>query len=250
MNALVIIPTYDEAETIAKVVGEVLAVEPRAEILVVDDGSPDGTAGIVERLAAGEPRLDLLRRTSKQGLGAAYRAGFAWGLARGYDALVEMDADLSHPPDRLPALLDGLAEGDLVIGSRYVPGGATRNWSRIREAISRGGNAYVRLALRLPVRDATAGFRAYRRAVLEALPLDEMRSSGYCFQVEMVHRTWQEGFRVLEVPITFTEREAGVSKMSKAIVAEALLRVTQWAFTGGRRRARSAHADSVAADGT
>jgi glycosyltransferase involved in cell wall biosynthesis len=246
MNALVIIPTYNEAETVAKVIREVLALEPRADILVVDDGSPDGTAGIVERLAADEPRLHLLRRTSKQGLGAAYRAGFAWGLARDYDALVEMDADLSHPPDRLGALLDGLAAGDLVIGSRYVPGGATSNWSRLREAISRGGNAYVRLALRLPVRDATAGYRAYRREVLEALPLAEMRSSGYCFQVEMVHRAWQEGFRVLEVPITFTEREAGVSKMSKRIVAEALWRVTLWAFTGGRRRARARHDDSVA----
>ena len=245
MNALVIIPTYNEAETIAKVVGEVLAVEPRADVLVVDDGSPDGTAAIVEDLAAGEARVNLLRRSSKQGLGAAYRAGFAWGLGRGYDALVEMDADLSHPPDRLPALLDGLSDGDLVIGSRYVPGGATRNWSRVREAISRCGNAYVRLALRLPVRDATAGYRAYRRAVLEALPLDQMRSSGYCFQVEMVHRTWQEGFTVLEVPITFTEREAGVSKMSKQIVAEALWRVTLWAFTGGRRRVRPYHPDSV-----
>jgi dolichol-phosphate mannosyltransferase len=247
MKALVVIPTYNEAQTIARVTGEVLALEPRAEILVVDDGSPDGTADLVERLAADQPRLHLLRRTAKTGLGAAYRAGFAWGLERDYDALVEMDADLSHPPDRLPALLDGLAEADLVIGSRYVPGGATRNWSRLREAISRGGNTYVRLALGMPVRDATAGFRAYRRVVLEDLPVSAVRSSGYSFQIEMAHRTWQRGFKVLEVPITFTEREAGVSKMSRQIVAEALWRVAVWAVTGGRRRARQPHRDSIAA---
>jgi glycosyltransferase involved in cell wall biosynthesis len=176
----------------------------------------------------------------------AYRAGFAWGLERGYDALVEMDADLSHPPDRLPALLDGLDRADLVIGSRYVPGGATVNWSPLRKLISRGGNAYVRLALGLPVHDVTAGYRAYRRQVLEALPVSAVQSNGYCFQVEMAHRAWQEGFRVLEVPITFTERAAGVSKMSQQIVAEALWRVTVWAVTGGRHRARPLHPHSVA----
>jgi dolichol-phosphate mannosyltransferase len=247
MRALVVIPTYNEAASIEEVVGRVLAVDRRVDVLVVDDGSPDGTAKLVGELAAGEPRVDLMERDGKQGLGAAYRAGFAWGLARGYDALVEMDADLSHPPERLPALLDGLDGADLVIGSRYVPGGRTVNWSRLREAISRGGNLYVRLALRLPVHDATAGYRAYRRQVLEALPVEAVLSNGYCFQVEMAHRAWQEGFRVAEVPITFTERTAGVSKMSKRIVAEALLRVTQWAFTGGRSRARSRHPESVSA---
>jgi len=187
-----------------------------------------------------------MERSGKQGLGAAYRAGFGWGLERGYDALVEMDADLSHPPERLPALLDGLADADLVIGSRYVPGGRTVNWSRSREAISRGGNTYVRLALGVPVHDGTAGYRAYRREVLEELPVEAVRSNGYCFQIEMVHKAWQEGFRVVEVPITFTERASGVSKMSRQIVAEALLRVTQWALTGGRRRARRHHPLSVA----
>jgi glycosyltransferase involved in cell wall biosynthesis len=246
MNALVIIPTYNEAETVTRVVTEVLAVEPRAEVLVVDDASPDGTGELVDKLTIELDRVHLLRRPAKGGLGAAYRAGFAWGLARPFDAFVEMDADMSHPPDRLPALLDGLDEADLVIGSRYVEGGGTRNWSRLREAISRGGNAYVRIALGLQVRDATAGFRAYRRAVLEALDVAQVRSSGYCFQVELVHRTWQEGFRVLEVPITFTEREAGTSKMSRQIVAEALWRVTLWALTGGRRRVRSRHVASVA----
>jgi glycosyltransferase involved in cell wall biosynthesis len=231
-------PTYNEAESVVGVIDQVLAADPRVDVLIVDDGSPDGTARLVAERAAGEPRVRLLERSAKRGLGAAYRAGFAWGLQRGYEALVEMDADLSHPPERLPALLDGLAGADLVIGSRYVPGGRTVNWSRLREAISRGGNAYVRLALGVPVHDCTAGYRAYRRQVLEALPVSAVQSNGYCFQVEMVHRTWQEGFRVVEVPIAFTERATGVSKMSKQIVAEALWRVTVWALTGGRRRAR------------
>ena len=241
-----VIPTYNEAESVVEVIDRVLAGEPRADVLVVDDGSPDGTAELVQKRGEGEPRVHLMERSGKQGLGAAYRAGFGWGLERGYDALVEMDADLSHPPERLPALLDGLAAADLVIGSRYVPGGRTVNWSRGREAISRVGNTYVRLALRVPVHDATAGYRAYRREVLEELPVESIRSNGYCFQVEMAHKAWQEGFRVAEVPITFTERASGMSKMSNQIVAEALLRVAQWALTGGRRRARRHHPRSVA----
>ena len=277
-----IIPTYNEASSIEEVVERTLAADPRVDVLVVDDGSPDGTAKLVATLKqggsgglkersgsppenrrsgglkerSGSPpgigpsgaRLHLVVREGKQGLGAAYRAGFAWGLERGYDALVEMDADLSHPPGRLTALLDGLAAADLVIGSRYVQGGRTVNWSKGREAISRGGNAYVRLALGVPVHDVTAGYRAYRREVLEALPMDEIRSNGYCFQIEMAHRAWQEGFRVVEIPITFTERASGVSKMSKQIVAEALGRVAVWALTGGRRRQRPHHPDSVAPD--
>jgi dolichol-phosphate mannosyltransferase len=249
VRVLVVIPTYNEAESVVEVLDRVLLADPRVEVLVVDDGSPDGTAKLVLGRGEREPRVQLMERSGKQGLGAAYRAGFAWGLERGYDALVEMDADLSHPPDRLPALLDGLEEADLVIGSRYVPGGRTVNWSRLREAISRSGNAYVRLALGIPVHDSTAGYRAYRREVLEALPVEAVRSNGYCFQVEMAHKTWQEGFRVVEVPITFTERASGVSKMSKQIVAEALLRVAQWALTGGRRRARERHPRSVAVTG-
>jgi dolichol-phosphate mannosyltransferase len=248
VNALVVIPTFNEAESVEEVLDRVLRADPRVDVLVVDDGSPDGTAKLVLARAEGQPRIHLMERSGKQGLGAAYRAGFAWGLERGYAALVEMDADLSHPPDRLPALLDGLGSADLVIGSRYVPGGRTVNWSRLREAISRGGNAYVRLALRMPVHDCTAGYRAYRREVLEALPVEAVQSNGYCFQVEMAHRTWQEGFRVVEVPITFTERVSGVSKMSRQIVAEALWRVTLWPLTGGRRRARGRHPRSVTAD--
>jgi dolichol-phosphate mannosyltransferase len=247
VRALVVIPTYNEIDSIERVVAEVLAADQRVEVLVVDDSSPDGTGDLVAGLAQAQPRLHLLRRDAKQGLGVAYRAGFAWGIERGYDALVEMDADMSHPPGRLPALLDGLDRADLVIGSRYVPGGATVNWSPLRKLISRGGNAYVRLALGLPVHDATAGYRAYRREVLEALPVSAVASNGYCFQVELAHRTWQEGFRVLEVPITFTERASGVSKMSQRIVVEALLRVAAWAVTGGRHRARPLHPRSVAA---
>jgi glycosyltransferase involved in cell wall biosynthesis len=247
MRALVVIPTFNEAGSIEEVVGRVVAADPRVDVLVVDDSSPDGTGKLVGELAATEPRVRLLERPAKQGLGAAYRAGFAWGLGRGYEALVEMDADLSHPPERLPALLDGLGRADLVIGSRYVAGGRTENWSRVREAISRGGNLYVRVALGVPIHDCTAGYRAYRREVLEALPVGAVQSNGYCFQVEMAHRAWREGFRVAEVPITFTERTAGVSKMSRRIVAEALWRVTVWALTGGRRRARSHHPASVAA---
>jgi glycosyltransferase involved in cell wall biosynthesis len=247
VRAVVVIPTYNEAGSIEDVLERVLAADPRVEVLVVDDGSPDGTAALVRAQATADRRVHLLERDAKQGLGAAYRAGFAWGLERDYDVMVEMDADLSHPPERLPALLDGLGRADLVIGSRYVRGGGTRNWSPLRKAISRGGNAYVRLALRLPVHDATAGYRAYRRAVLEALPVAAVQSNGYCFQVEMVHRTWQEGFRVLELPITFTERATGVSKMSRQIVAEALWRVTVWALSGGRHRARPVHPRSVAA---
>ena len=249
MRALVVIPTFNEAESVVEVLDRVLVADPRVDVLVVDDGSPDGTAKLVLDRVLDEPRVHLMERSGKQGLGAAYRAGFGWGLERGYDALVEMDADLSHPPERLPTLLDGLAGADLVIGSRYVPGGRTVNWCRTREAISRGGNAYVRLALGVPVHDCTAGYRAYRREVLEELPVESVRSNGYCFQIEMAHKTWQEGFRVVEVPITFTERASGVSKMSRQIVAEALARVTQWALTGGRRRARRHHPRSVAREG-
>ena len=250
MKALAVVPTYNEAASIADLLHRALAADARLEVLVVDDGSPDGTAAIVRELAAHEPRLHLLERTVKEGLGAAYRAGFDWGLANPFDVLLEMDADLSHPPERIPAMLDALNDADVVIGSRYVPGGRTVNWSRARAALSRAGNLYVRLALQLPVQDATAGFRAYRRAVLRTLELEHVQSNGYCFQVEMVHRAWQEGFRVAELPITFTDRVAGTSKMDGHIVIEALVRVTGWALTGGRRRTRAQHPASVLARST
>lgn len=228
MRPLVVIPTYNEVDNIVPVMGRVLEAEPQAHILVVDDGSPDGTGDLVSRRADTDPRVHVLRRAAKTGLGAAYRAGFAWGLDRGYDVLVEMDADLSHPPERLPALLAALSHADVAIGSRYVPGGTTVGWPWSRQVISRVGNGYVSLALRLGVRDATAGFRAYRREVLEAVEVDLLRSNGYCFQIEMAERTGQAGFRVAEIPITFTERVAGQSKMSSAIVVEALWLVTKW----------------------
>jgi dolichol-phosphate mannosyltransferase len=249
MRTLVVIPTYNEAESIGALVEQVLAADQTIDALVVDDGSPDGTADIVRKTMAGEPRLHLLERSAKEGLGAAYRAGFRWGLGRGYDALVEIDADFSHPPDRLPALLQALDRADLAIGSRYVPGGRTVGWSPVRKAISKLGNAYVRLVIGLPVQDATAGYRAFRSDVLRALAVESSESNGYCFQIEMAHRAWQEGFQIAEVPITFTERVAGTSKMHRRIVLEALVRVTGWALTGGRRRSRAHHELSVAAPG-
>jgi glycosyltransferase involved in cell wall biosynthesis len=246
MRTLVVIPTYNEAESIAGLMEQVLAAHPGVDVLVVDDGSPDGTAAIVDKAMTAEPRLHLLERSAKEGLGAAYRAGFRWGMDRGYDALVEIDADFSHPPDRLPALLGALETADVAIGSRYVPGGATVGWSPVRKAISRLGNAYVRFVIGLPVHDATAGYRAFRAEVLRALAVESSESNGYCFQIEMAHRAWQEGFRIVEVPITFTERVAGTSKMHRRIVLEALVRVTGWALTGGRNRFRVHHELSVA----
>jgi dolichol-phosphate mannosyltransferase len=245
MRTLVVIPTYNEAESIGALVEQILA-HREVDALVVDDGSPDGTADLVRKAMVGEPRLHLLERSAKEGLGAAYRAGFRWGLGRGYEALVETDADFSHPPDRLPALLGALETADVSIGSRYVPGGRTIGWSPLRKAISKLGNAYVRLVIGLPVRDATAGYRAFRSDVLRALAVESTESNGYCFQIEMAHRAWQEGFRIVEVPITFTERVAGTSKMHRRIVLEALLRVTGWALTGGRSRLRVHHELSVA----
>jgi glycosyltransferase involved in cell wall biosynthesis len=245
VRALVVVPTYNEAGSINELLDRTLHADARVDVLVVDDGSPDGTAQLVKSRMVGQERLHMLERSEKQGLGMAYRAGFEWGLARGYDVLVEMDADLSHPPEKIPELLDGLSQADVMIGSRYVPGGQTVNWSRARAGLSRAGNAYVRLALGLPVHDATAGFRAYRRAVLRTLAMETVQSNGYCFQVEMAHRAWQEGFRIAEIPITFTDRVAGESKMQRQIVIEALARVTRWALRGGRRRTRSQHPASV-----
>jgi glycosyltransferase involved in cell wall biosynthesis len=235
VRALTVVPTYNEAASLEGVLAAGLTADPALEFLVVDDRSPDGTGQLADRLAAGEPRLHVLHRTGKEGLGSAYRAGFRWGLERGFDAYCEMDADASHDPADLPRLVEALGDAAVAIGSRYVPGGAVRNWSRRRVALSRGGNWYVRLATGLPVRDATSGFRAYRRAVLEAIGLDSVRSDGYAFQVEMALRAWRAGFRVVEVPILFTERRAGASKMSGAIIAEALWRVALWGARGPRR---------------
>jgi len=231
---LVIVPTYNERDNIESIVARVLQSVPEANLLVADDSSPDGTGKIADELAIADPRVHVLHRPEKAGLGAAYIAGFRWGLERGYDVLVEMDADGSHAPEQLPRLLAALRDADVVLGSRWVAGGTVVNWPKSRELISRSGNLYTRVALGMPLRDATGGYRAYRRGVLESIDLDSVASQGYCFQVDLAWRAARAGFRVVEVPITFADRERGESKMSGRIVREALWRVTQW---GARHRA-------------
>lgn len=232
---LVVIPTYNERENLEPIVTRLHAALPKAHALVVDDGSPDGTGDLADELAKADEqgRVHVLHRTEKNGLGAAYVAGFHWGLERDYAVLVEMDADGSHAPEDLPRLLEALTDADLVIGSRWVPGGKIVNWPASRQFISRCGNLYSRLALGAKVKDITAGFRAYRREALEKIRIDNVASQGYCFQIDLGWRTIEAGFTVVEVPITFTERERGQSKMSGDIIREALLRVTKW---GIRRR--------------
>ena len=244
-RVLVCIPTYNEAENIAWIVGRVRAAVPEVDVLVADDASPDGTGGIADSLAAGDPQVNVLHRRGKEGLGAAYVAAFAWARERGYDVAVEMDADGSHQPEELPRLLAALRTSDVVLGSRWVAGGEVRNWPTSRRLLSQGGNTYTRIALGLPLRDATGGYRAYRMPVLAALPLGEVASQGYCFQVDLAWQAWRAGFRITEVPITFVERERGQSKMSRAIVAEALWRVTWWALRSRRARPAGRNPASV-----
>ena len=227
-RVLVVIPTYNERDNVEAIVERVTASVADAHVLIVDDHSPDGTGKIADEIAAADPRVHVLHRTAKAGLGGAYIAGFGWGLERGYDVLVEMDADGSHAPEQLTRLLDALRQADLVIGSRWVPGGTVVNWAKSRELLSRGGNLYTRVALGVDIRDATGGYRAYRRALLEEIDYRSVVSEGYCFQVDLAWRAARGGFRVVEVPITFAERERGESKMSGSIVREALWRVTQW----------------------
>ena len=238
-RVLVIVPTYDERDNLQPIAARLRTAVPEADLLVVDDDSPDGTGDVADALAREDPRVHVLHRTVKAGLGAAYTAGFAWAQEQGYDVVVEMDADGSHQPEQLPRLLAALGDADLALGSRWVAGGEVVNWPVTRELLSRGGNAYTRRVLGLPLQDATGGFRAYRRCVLDALPLADVASQGYCFQVDLAWQTWCAGFRVVEVPITFVERVRGESKMSRAIVVEALWRVTWW---GLRRRRRAARA--------
>ncbi len=237
-RALVVLPTYNERATVRDVVTRVLAADPRTSALVVDDGSPDGTANVVRELAAGEPRVSLLERPRKAGLASAYLTGFRKALQDGYDVVVEMDADLSHEPGELGRLLQAMRDHDLVIGSRYVPGGAVTNWGLFRRTLSRGGNAYVRAVLGLPLSDATSGYRAYRHDLLEALVRWGITSEGYAFQVELAYRAWRGGYAVGEVPITFREREHGHSKISRAIVLEAMWKVAGWAVRDRFRRHR------------
>jgi dolichol-phosphate mannosyltransferase len=237
---LVIIPTYNERENLERIVARVRAAVPEAHILVADDNSPDGTGAIADVLAESDEHVHVLHRLGKEGLAAAYMAGFAWGLERGYGVLVEMDADGSHQPESLPTLLDALRDADLVLGSRWVPGGEVVNWPRSREFLSRGGNLYTRLALDIPLQDATGGYRLFRASTLRSLDLHNVASQGYCFQVDMARRCVQDGLRVVEVPITFVEREYGTSKMSGSIVREALWRVTVWGAQERAAKVRSA----------
>lgn len=237
-TALVVVPTYNEAENIQPVVERTLASTQSAEVLIVDDNSPDGTGDIADKLAELDSRVNVLHRQSKDGLGAAYCAGFAWALARDYEAVVEMDADGSHQPEDIPRLLTGLEIADVAVGSRWVPGGCAENWPRHREAISRGGSLFARRALGLRLRDATGGFRAFRREALEHLPLDHVNSRGYCFQVEMAHRAVESGMSAVEVPIVFRERERGTSKMTLRIMVEALWRISGWAVARRARQSR------------
>ncbi|MFC5906870.1 polyprenol monophosphomannose synthase [Streptacidiphilus monticola] len=235
---LVIIPTYNEIDNIERITSRVRAAVPEAHILVADDNSPDGTGRRADELAAADPHLQVMHRKGKEGLGAAYLAGFHWGIDNGYDVLVEMDADGSHQPEELPRLLQGLRSGaDLVLGSRWITGGKVVNWPKSREFLSRGGSLYSRTMLRVPIRDVTGGYRAFRKETLLGLGMDQVASQGYCFQVDLAWRAVKAGYTVVEVPITFVEREFGASKMSRAIVGEALMRVTSWGVADrlGRR---------------
>lgn len=227
---VMVVPTFNEAENLAWIVGRVRHAQPHVDVLVVDDGSPDGTGRIADELSADDPQIHVLHRTAKGGLGAAYLAGFDWAITQGYDVIGEMDADGSHQPEQLQRLLDGLHDADLVIGSRWIPGGSVVNWPWQREALSRGGNLYVRILLGISVRDATAGYRLFRRATLEKVRLQEVRSTGYVFQTDMVTRTLRGGMTVREVPIEFVERVRGESKMSGQVAIESLKRITAWGF--------------------
>ena len=250
MRPLVVIPTYNESENIERMLRRIHECLPGAGVLVVDDGSPDGTAEIVKKVAAELSDINVLERSSKSGLGSAYRAGFAWGLERGYDACVEIDADFSHDPAALPTLIAPLSEGvDVVIGSRYVEGGSIPNWAWHRHLLSRGGNLYASGVLGLGVSDSTAGYRCYSAGILRRLDLDRIRAEGYGFQIEMTYRARQFGAVITEVPIKFVDREAGESKMSSFIVVEALGLVTFWGlgrivhgaqhlFDGSRKKAK------------
>jgi dolichol-phosphate mannosyltransferase len=252
-DVLVVIPTYNEIHNLAGVVDRILLASDRADILIVDDNSPDGTGRLADGLAAASDRIFVLHRKVKSGLGDAYRAGFAWGLKHGYDFLVEMDGDGSHQPEQLPALLAGADRADVVLGSRWTRGGSAPHWAFRRVLLSRAGSTYARVALGLKPRDVTGGYRVFRASALRAFDYASVESQGYCFQIEMLWRASQAGMRVVEVPIEFVERASGDSKMSSAIVLEAISRVTQWGIAdlpNRMRRAPAVHASSLSSDGT
>ncbi|WP_460774817.1 polyprenol monophosphomannose synthase [Microbacterium sp. GXF7504] len=239
-SVLVVIPTYNEKDNLGLIVPRALDAVPSAHVLVVDDGSPDGTGDLADAMAASDDRVHVLHRTEKNGLGAAYLAGFAYGFEHGYDLLVELDADGSHPPERLPALIDAVVTGPATvggsIGSRWVRGGSVVDWPWTRQLISRGGSWYARTMLGIPTRDVTAGYRVYRSEVLRQVLEESVESRGYCFQIDLTRRVLRRGYTLVEVPIEFREREAGESKMSSGIVVEAMLRVTRWGFERVLRR--------------
>ena len=237
-RVVVIIPTYNELDNLPPITARLRSAVPAADVLVVDDNSPDGTAQAADELAAADDQIHVLHRSAKAGLGAAYIAGFQWALDQGYEAVVEMDADGSHQPEELLRLLSALDDADVVLGSRWVPGGKVTNWPKSREILSRGGNTYARLMLGIPLHDATGGYRAYRATTLRKVGLKNVESQGYCFQIDLALRALQAGLKVVEVPITFVERTHGASKMSNAIVREALWRVTQWGVAGRLRKHR------------
>lgn len=235
-RAVVIIPTYNERENLEGIVNRIRASVPSAHVLVVDDNSPDGTGMLGDQLAAEDMPIHVLHRTEKNGLGAAYIAGFRWALNEGFSVIVEMDADGSHQPEQLPSLLEALDHADLVIGSRWVPRGQVVNWPKSRQLLSRGGNIYARLALGIGLRDVTAGYRVYRATALRRIGLETVESQGYCFQVDLTIRALKAGLSVVEVPITFVDRAIGSSKMSRAIIVEALWRITRWGVTARWQR--------------
>src|SRR5579859_2055726 len=238
-RVLIVMPTYNERQNLEIIVGRIREAVPDADVLVVDDNSPDGTGDLADKLAEKDQRVDVMHRTEKAGLGRAYVAGFSWALERGYDLIVEMDADGSHRPEDLPRLLAAAATADAVIGSRYVPGGTVVNWPKSREFLSRGANIYNRIMLGVRVKDATGGFRVYRAATLKKIDLNGIESAGYCFQIDMTLRVLQAGLTITEVPITFVERERGASKMSNTVIFEAFSRVAKWGI-GARLHGHSA----------
>lgn len=227
---LVIIPTYNERGNIERIVSRLRAAVPEAFALIADDNSPDGTGDIADTLASQDDHVQVLHRKGKEGLGAAYLAGFTWGLTNGFDVLVEMDADGSHQPEELPRLLNALRTADVVLGSRWVPGGSVVNWPKSRKLISRGGSFYARKALKLPIRDITGGYKAFRASALRSLDFNDVESAGYVFQIDLTNRLYAKNMKIVEVPIEFVEREIGDSKMDSSIVSEAFKQVTKWGY--------------------
>lgn len=229
-KALIIIPTYNESENVVSLVEDILRYEPRVHILFVDDNSPDGTAGLVQKMQKTKDNIHLLTRPGKQGLGSAYLAGFKYGLAKGYDYIFEMDADFSHDPKEIPSFLKNMENNDLVLGSRYIKGVNVVNWPLRRLLLSYFANVYTRIATGLPVQDATGGFKCFRREVLEKIDFKSVKSNGYAFQIELTFKAWKYGFRIKEIPIIFIDRVAGVSKLSKSIMWEAIFLVWKLRF--------------------